>query len=534
MDSTSNERARDLFMGFSIFTEPMKTEIIEHARSAMEELLKIGTAGHLLWKPQPKDRYDILNQIEYMRQFGQVDSTLNSPTFATYQTEQPASMETPTVALQTEASRDMAFINMSPISIVELLMDVNEWSSAFYNIVSKATIVGTLLGAQGSYNDKLHVMSAELHLPTTTVPIREYYFGRYSKKFSHNIWGIVDISLEKFIPSPTSNFLKRPSGCLISGMANGHSKVAWVEHVEADHSHLDNYFKPLVASTLAFGASRWLNSLNRYGEWLQTLRATTFVADEGVLIPQTGRTSFLKLGDRMMKTFCANVSATADNPWMKITTFHGDSDVKVMIKNNVEDTAMPPGTSAVFTTSGWLEVSPNRLFNFLRHENSRTKWDMLSHRLVIRKVASIPKGENPGNCVSLLRANTSQGKLQIFYLQESYTDSTGSYVVYAPLDESAITAIVKGTNPDRVMILPSGFSILPGRLQGDEDRGTGSLLTVAFHVFESVTNKSHILPEYIHTMRKVITDTVTSIKDIVQYHNRPNNWMEDSDFLVRF
>jgi len=44
---------------------------------------------------------------------------------------------------------------------------------------------------------------------------------------------------------------------------------------------LDNYFKPLVASTLAFGASRWLNSLNRYGEWLQTLRATTFVADEG-------------------------------------------------------------------------------------------------------------------------------------------------------------------------------------------------------------------------------------------------------------
>jgi len=108
-------------------------------------------------------------------------------------------------------------------------------------------------------------------------------------------------------------------------------------------------------------------------------------------------------------------------------------------------------------------------------------------------------------------------------------------VVYAPLDESAITAIVKGTNPDRVMILPSGFSILPGRLQGDEDRGTtGSLLTVAFHVFESVTNKSHILPEYIHTMRKVITDTVTSIKDIVQYHNRPNNWMEDSDFLVRF
>lgn len=81
----------------------------------------------------------------------------------------------------------------------------------------------------------------------------------------------------------------------------------------------------------------------------------------------------MKLADRMIKTFCANVSATAGNPWMKITTFLGDTDVKVMVKNNIKDTAMPPGTSVVFTTSLWLEVSPNRLFNFLRHENSRTK-----------------------------------------------------------------------------------------------------------------------------------------------------------------
>ena len=106
-------------------------------------------------------------------------------------------------------------------------------------------------------------------------------------------------------------------------------------------------------------------------------------------------------------------------------------------------------------------------------------------------------------------------------------------MVYAPLDESAITAIVKGTNPDRVMILPSGFSILPGRLQGDEDRGTGSLLTVAFHVVESATNKPYIPPESIQIIHKVITDTVTSIKDIVLYHNHRNNWMEDRDFLVR-
>lgn len=68
-------------------------------------------------------------------------------------------------------------------------------------------------------------MSAELHLPSPVLLTRECYFGRYSKQLSHNTWGVVDVSLEKFLPSPTTNFRKKPSGCLIKLMPNGHSKV---------------------------------------------------------------------------------------------------------------------------------------------------------------------------------------------------------------------------------------------------------------------------------------------------------------------
>ncbi|RDY07422.1 Homeobox-leucine zipper protein PROTODERMAL FACTOR 2, partial [Mucuna pruriens] len=529
-------RASDLLFGFSIYAEPTKTRIIEHTCSAMYELLNIGIAGQPLWQPHTNDGYEILNVVEYSKQFGQVDPTLseivklmevgepqNLPSFDAYQTEPPISNATLGVALQIEASRDTAYINMTPISVVELLMDMNQWSNVFYNIVSKATIVGTLLGVEGSCDDKLHVMSTELHLPTPVIPTREYYFGRYSKQLSPDTWGVVDISLDKFIPSPTSNFWKRPSGCIITEMPNGYSKVVWVEHVEVDSSLLDDYFQPLVAHTLAFGATRWLNCLVRYSEWLQTLKATTCVADEGVFIPQSGRTSFLKLADRMMKNFCANISATIDNPWMQIATFRGSTDVRVIVKNNLEDTLKPPGTSVVFTTSLWLEISPNRLFNFLRNESSRTKWDSLSRRLTIREFASMFKGENPGNRVSLMRATSAQGKLVIFYLQESYTDSTGSYVVYAPLDEAALTALANGSDPDKVIILPSGFSILPaGTLPGEgHNRGTGSFLTVAFHIVESATSRSFIPPESIETIYKIIMDTVSSIKNEVLYLNRP-------------
>ena len=83
-----------------------------------------------------------------------------------------------------------------------------------------------------------------------------------------------------------------------------------------------------------------------------------------------GRTSLLQLADRMMKTFCGNTSSSADNPW---TQMAHSPYVRIMVKNNMGEAGKPPGTSVVFTTSLWLDVSPNRLFNFLRHGNSRPK-----------------------------------------------------------------------------------------------------------------------------------------------------------------
>lgn len=130
-------RASDLLFGVSIYAEPTKTKIIENAYSAMDELSKICVAGQPLWQPHTKDRYEILNDIEYLRQFGQVDTTLeeifklievgqpqNLPSLDTYQIDNPTLSTTPNSALQIEASRDTAYVNMTPTSIVELFMDV--------------------------------------------------------------------------------------------------------------------------------------------------------------------------------------------------------------------------------------------------------------------------------------------------------------------------------------------------------------------------------------------------------------------------
>lgn len=92
-----------------------------------------------------------------------------------------------------------------------------------------------------------------------------------------------------------------------------------------------------------------------------------------VLIPQAGRTSLVKLSERMMRNFCADINASTTNIWLPLPIIPGGEDVRIMTKFNVDDPGKPPGASVGFATSIWIPASPNLLFNFLRHENTRNK-----------------------------------------------------------------------------------------------------------------------------------------------------------------
>ncbi|KAL3630576.1 Homeobox-leucine zipper protein hdg12 [Castilleja foliolosa] len=53
-----------------------------------------------------------------------------------------------------------------------------------------------------------------------------------------------------------------PSECLIQDMPNGYSKVTWVEHWEIeDKVPIHWLYRDLIHSGLAFGAERWLSTM---------------------------------------------------------------------------------------------------------------------------------------------------------------------------------------------------------------------------------------------------------------------------------
>lgn len=120
-------------------------------------------------------------------------------------------------------------------------------------------------------------------------------------------------------------------------------------------------------------------------------------------------------------------------------------------------------------------------------------------------------------------------------LQESCVDSSGSLVVYCPVDLPAINIAMSGEDPSYIPLLPSGFTISSDGQQqeiqgGGNDGGDGastssntnmnrsgsgsggSLITVAFQIMVSSLPSAKLNMESVATVNGLIGETVQHIK----------------------
>ncbi|CAA7054700.1 unnamed protein product [Microthlaspi erraticum] len=513
----------DILRSVSIPSEADKPMVVELAVAAMEELVRMAQTGDPLWVSSDNS-VEILKEEEYFRTF-------------------PRGIGPKPIGLRSEASRDSTVVIMNHINLVEILMDVNQWSSVFCGIVSRALTLEVLsTGVAGNYNGALQVMTAEFQVPSPLVPTRENYFVRYCKQHSDGIWAVVDVSLDSLRPSPITRSRRRPSGCLIQELQNGYSKVTWVEHTEVDDGSVHTMYKPLVNTGLAFGAKRWVATLDRQCERLASSMANNIPAGNlSVITSPEGRKSMLKLAERMVMSFCSGVGASNAHAWTTLSTT-GSDDVRVMTRKSMDDPGRPPGIVLSAATSFWIPVAPKRVFDFLRDENSRSEWDILSNGGLVQEMAHIANGRDPGNSVSLLRVNSGNSgqSNNMLILQESCTDASGSYVIYAPVDIMAMNVVLSGGDPDYVALLPSGFAILPdgygregvgssggagGGAEGggegsnievvNKGSGCGSLLTVAFQILVDSVPTAKLSLGSVATVNSLIKCTVGRIKTAV-------------------
>ncbi|XP_030524641.1 homeobox-leucine zipper protein ANTHOCYANINLESS 2 [Rhodamnia argentea] len=501
-----------------------RSMLLELALAAMDELVKMAQTDEPLWIRSLEGGREILNHDEYMRTF------------------------TPCIGMKpsgfvTEASRETGMVIINSLALVETLMDSNRWAELFPCTIARTSTTDVICsGMGGTRNGALQLMHAELQLLSPLVPVREVTFLRFCKQHAEGVWAVVDVSVDAIREAapggggggaPSFPSCRRlPSGCVVQDMPNGYSKVTWVEHAEYDENQIHQLYRPLIGSGMGFGARRWVATLQRQCQCLAILMSSTVPSRDHTAITASGRRSMLKLAQRMTANFCAGVCASTVHKWNKLSGGNVDEDVRVMTRKSVDDPGEPPGIVLSAATSVWLPVSPQRLFDFLRDEQLRSEWDILSNGGPMQEMAHIAKGQDHGNCVSLLRAsamNANQSSMLI--LQETCIDAAGSLVVYAPVDIPAMHVVMNGGDSAYVALLPSGFAIVPdgpgshgggaGNLDvpvsnGGPQRVGGSLLTVAFQILVNSLPTAKLTVESVETVNNLISCTIQKIKAALQ------------------
>ncbi|BFG30941.1 hypothetical protein CerSpe_172150 [Prunus speciosa] len=434
-----------------VLLDEEKSLAVELAASSVDELVKMCQAGEPLWIRNSEIGKEVLNVKEYTRMF---------PTWPLNLKHHSSDQ------FRTEATRDSAVVIMNSINLVDCFLDANKWMDLFPSVVSRAKTVQVIQAdPSGQANGSLQLMYAELQVLSPLVPTREAHFVRYCQQNAEEgCWAIVDFPIDSFHDNLQSSFprYKRlPSGCLIQDMPNGYSKITWVEHAEIEEKPVHQILSHYVYSGMAFGAQRWLAILQRQCERVASLMARN-ISDLGVIPSPEARKNLMKLSQRMIRTFCVNMSTSNGQSWTALSDSPDDT-VRITTRK-VTDPGQPIGVilSAVSTT--WLPYSHYRVFELLRDEHRRAQQlDVLSNGNSLHEVAHIANGSHPGNCISLLRINVASNSAQNveLMLQESCTDESGSLVVYTTMDVDGIQLAMSGEDPSCIPLLPLGFVIVP-------------------------------------------------------------------------
>ncbi|XP_055831125.1 homeobox-leucine zipper protein HDG11-like [Solanum dulcamara] len=487
-----------------------KSLMADIAGNAMEELIRLLQTNEPLWTKSTTDGRDVLDIDSYDQIFPKANSSLKNSN------------------VRVEASRQSGVVIMNGLALVDMFVDVNKWAEFFPTIVSKARTLEVIsCGIIGNRSSTLQLMYEEQQVLSPLVPTRQLYFLRFCQQIERGSWAIVDVSYditqENLYPPSSCKVHKLLSGCLIQDMPNGYSKVTWLEHVEVEEEKgsIHRLYRDLIYSGMAFGAERWLGSLQRLCERYACLMVSGNSSRElgGVIPSPEGKKSMMKVAQRMVSSFCASINPSNGHQWNDISTLD-EFEVRATLQKCTFP-GQPNGVVISASSTVWLSVPPQHVFNFLRDERTRPQWDVLSNQNPVQEIAHIANGSHPGNSISVLRAyNTSQNNMLI--LQESCIDSSGSLVVYSPVDLQSINIAMSGEDTTYIPLLPSGFTIsADGRKEASMDNGTvgeggrggGSLVTVVFQILvSSLSSSAKMSPESVNTVNNLIGNTIHQIK----------------------
>ncbi|KAG7541501.1 START domain [Arabidopsis thaliana x Arabidopsis arenosa] len=416
-----------------------------------------------------------------------------------------------------EASRDTGLVPMTCLTLVKTFMDTGKWVNVFAPIVPVASTRKVIpTGSGGTKSGSLQLIQAEFQIISPLVPKRQVTFLRYCKELRQGFWVVVDVTPDQnptLLSNGGSNRL--PSGLFIEDMANGYSKVTWIEQAEYNESHIHPLYQPLIGSGIGLGATRWLATLQRHCDSISTLSSTN-LAEISPGLSAEGAAEVVKLAQRMTLNYYKGIMSSSGKKWEKIRVENVAPNMRFMIRKNVNEPGEFSGILLSAATSVWFPVNQKALFAFLSNPSFRHEWDTLIHNTTMEETIRIQKAKRHGNIISLLKAGNG-----MLVLQEIWNDASGAMLVYAPVETNSIEWVKRGGESDHVQLLPSGFSIMPDGVPDRKGKsktggGGGCLLTFGVQLLFSRNPTAELPQGYVKTVEVLMVHTIGKIKSALR------------------
>ncbi|XP_047314725.1 homeobox-leucine zipper protein GLABRA 2-like isoform X2 [Impatiens glandulifera] len=492
-----------------------RSRVVKLVSQATEELITMATLGEPLWMRSVETGREILNYDEYKMRFP------------------PPSTKTRHI----EVSRETGVVFADITMLLKCFLDVNHWKEMFPCIISKADTIDVVELGHHRNNGVVQLMFAELQMLTPIVPTREVRFVRHCKQLSAEKWVIVDVSIDNTIEDNNINdiasvvkFIKRPSGCIIEDKSNGCCKVTWVEHLEyCQNMSVPTMYRQIINDGTAFGAKRWLSTLQQQCERLIYFMATNVPSkDSNEIATLTGRKSILRLAHRMSQKFCREIGASNLHKWTKLPNTKEGDEIRVSYRKNLNDPEEPIGVILCAVSSVWLNVSHIVLADFLTDASRRHEWDMMSNGNPAQSLANLAKGQDRGNSVTIQKLIRSEKGKEKRILQDRSSNACESLVVYAALDVATLQSAMQQGGEESgagVAMLPCGFCIHPDGMESrpmvitrSKVEAGGCFLTLAFQVLASSCPTDELsIESAVESVTDLVSCTLTNIKTIFNY-----------------
>ncbi|KAG8055136.1 hypothetical protein GUJ93_ZPchr0001g32157 [Zizania palustris] len=468
--------------------------IAELAKNAMHTLIISAETQVALWLPVPGGSFEILNKMCY-------DQALGGGNAAD------------SMVLKTEATRSDGVILLDATTILEYLMDADNYRTFFPGVLSGAVTDRIFVWPTSEgYNGVIQLMTIEMPPPSPLVPGRRCTFLRYCNVLQEGAVVVVDVSLDDGNGFPRC--LKMPSGILIQSIKPNTCKISVIEHVRVDDTGVHELYQPCL-NGLLFGARRWIASMARQSARMRDV----YLTKPTLRVSLKGRRTLLKLADDLLTSYASGIAAALSDSWIVVSGAGTENNIKIAYKK----TAGEGRNDAIISASAslLLPLPMKRTFDLLRDRSLRSKWDMLVNGGVVREEVPIARGVGSDDDVTVLHVKRGGVKERSMILQNRSYDASGAFIVYSTIGSQLMNKIMspielpEGT---KLGLYPTGFSLVPDGEAAEDVTGVelgtagGTLMTVAFQIPLKLDYDGSLCAPSVSSAINLMTETIAAVK----------------------